>query len=314
VSLIKPVIRNALNKLGYDVRRIPEEIKETKVPLLDFVSRELERIEKSADGSTRSDIFKKLRALSLSDFGLFMLSIPNSNFPKLSALLPRMANQQVQKSWTGASGVELLTQTIDFVRSLSYNFARATGRTLDDANILDFGCGYGRITRLMYYFTNEDQVYGVDPWDKSIEICRADGLTKNFLLSEYLPSTLPVPSNYFDLIFAFSVFTHLSERATFACLNTMSDYLKPNGLIAITIRPIEYWNVEQKADPQKQRHHQQGFSFLPHDRPPVDGGVTYGDTSMSLDWLRHSFQKLKIVGVDRSLSDAYQIYVFLRKQ
>jgi 2-polyprenyl-3-methyl-5-hydroxy-6-metoxy-1,4-benzoquinol methylase len=318
MSLIKPAIKDALNKLGYDIRRTPP--KEAKIKLLDSVSRELQKIEQLAGNLTRSEVLKKLRALSLSDFGLFMLSIPNPDFPKLSAVLPRMAKKEAQIGWTGTSGVELLTQTVDFVRSLAYNFTRATGRPLEHANILDFGCGYGRITRMMYYFSGEDQVYAVDPWDKSIETCRADGLTQNFSMSEYLPSTLPVPSSYFDLIFAFSVFTHLSERATFTCLNTISDYLKPDGLIAITIRPVEYWDVDPQArrlnliDQQKEKHNQQGFSFLPHDRPPVDGDITYGDTSVSSDWLKGSFPKLKIAAVDRSLSDPYQMYVFLRKR
>jgi SAM-dependent methyltransferase len=318
VSLIKPAIKDALNKLGYDIRRTSP--KEAKIKLLDCVSRELQKIEKLADNLTRSEALKKLRALSLGDFGLLMLSIPNPDFPKLSAVLPRMAKEEVQIGWTGTAGVDLLTQTIDFVRSLAYNFTRATGRPFEHANILDFGCGYGWIMRMMYCFSGEDQVYGVDPWDISIETCRADGLTQNFSMSEYLQSTLPIPPRHSDLVCAFSVFTHLSERATFPSLNTISDYLKPDGLIAITIRPVEYWDMDTQArrlnliDQQKEKHNQQGFSFLPHGRPPVDGDIRYGDTSVSLDWLKGSFPKLKIAAVDRLLSDPYQMYIFLRKR
>jgi hypothetical protein len=222
MSLIKPVIKDALNKLGYDIRCTPP--KEAKIKLLDCVSGELQKIEKLADNLTRSEVLKKLRALSLSDFGIFMLSIPNPDFPKLSAVLPRMVKEEVQIGWTGTSGVDLLTQTVDF------------------------------------------------------------------------------------------------ERATFTCLNTISDHVKPDGLIAVTIRPVEYWDVDPQArrlnliDQLKEKHNQQGFSFLPHDRPPVDGDITYGDTSVSLDWLKGSFSKLEIAAVDRSLSDPYQMYVFLRKR
>jgi SAM-dependent methyltransferase len=313
---LKQAINNELRRLGYEVRRTSNN----SIKLLDYVTRELEAIEEAVTGSTtRADVFKKLRVLSLSDFGLSLLSMPNPAFPKLSALLPRMADAEVQTSWTGTSGVPLLAQTVDFVRSISHNFARSTGRSLQGARILDFGCGYGRITRLMYYFSDEDQIYGVDPWDKSIEICHADGLTRNFLLSDYLPSRLPVSSD-FDLIYAFSVFTHLSARATATCLNTITDYVKPGGLVAITIRPVEYWDVDPNAtraglsNQQKAVHRENGFSFLPHDRPALDGDITYGDTSMELDWLKESFPRLKIVGTDRSLSDPYQVYVFLQKR
>ena len=317
MSLLKRAVKSGLSRLGYDVRLNSAQ----RTPLLGFVTQQLEELERSVDGSTsRADLFKKLPALSLSDFGLLMLSMPDPQFPRISALLPRMATDEIQKSWTGTSGEALLTQTLDFVRSLAYNFARVTGHTLDGATVLDFGCGYGRIARLMYYFTQEDRFYGVDPWDRSIEICHADGLNTNFLLSDYLPATLPVVPNQFDLIYAFSVFTHLSERATLACLNTLTNYVRPDGMIAITIRPVEYWNVDANArrsgsvEKQIEEHRLRGLSFLPHDRPAVDGEVTYGDTSLSLDWLIQSFPQLKVAGTDRSLADPYQIYVFLQKR
>jgi hypothetical protein len=101
MSLIKPVIKDALNKLGYDIRRTPPE--RSKIKLLDCVSRELQKIEKLADNVTRSEVLRKPRALSLSGFGLFMLSIPNPDFPKLSAVLPRMAKEEVQIGWRSLS-------------------------------------------------------------------------------------------------------------------------------------------------------------------------------------------------------------------
>jgi SAM-dependent methyltransferase len=189
---------------------------------------------------------------------------------------------------------------------------------MEGRKVLDFGCGYGRIARIMYYFINEENFYGMDPWDKSLEICHEDGLTKNFFLSDYLPTALPVEERSFDLIFAFSVFTHLSERATRVNLNTISKYIRTDGLIAITIRPVEYWDIDAHAirkglvGQQKGRHYTYGFSFLPHNREPIDGDITYGDTSMTLDWLQSSFPNLEITGIDRSLSDPYQIYVFLK--
>lgn len=317
MSLLKRVVRAGLQRSGFDIRRVSVE----ETPRLSYVAKELRTIEESVSGSTtQAEVLQRLRALSVSDFGAFLFSLPDAVFPRISALLPRMASEEVQVSWTGTSGVPLLMQTLDFVRSVSYNFAKLTGRSLDGATILDYGCGYGRISRLMYYFTEEDKVFGVDPWEKSIQICHADGLTGNFSLSDYLPVTLPVVAGIFDLIFAFSVFTHLSEKATVVCLNTIGNYVRPDGVVAITIRPVEYWDVDKNATQggvagwQKTIHLEQGFSFLPHDRPAVDGDVTYGDTSMELGWLSKTFPQFEIAGVDRSLSDPYQLYVFLRKR
>ena len=288
--------------------------------MLEYAFWKLNEIENAiSESSSRSDVYGLLRQMGLGDFGELMISLPNRRLPKLSAILPRMASDEIQQNWTGSSGMTLLGQSLDFVRSAAYNYSKITGKGLEGASILDFGCGYGRLARLMYYFTEEENYWGVDPWDRSIQICNDDGLNKNFHVSDYLPEELPLGDKKFDFIFAFSVFTHLSRRATITCLNTISKYIKDDGVMLITIRPIEYWNIDKhaikanKVDSLKSIHAQDGFAFLPHNRDAVDGDITYGDTSMTLDWIAESFQDLKIVGIDRSLSDPFQIYVFLKK-
>jgi SAM-dependent methyltransferase len=288
----------------------------------EVIKQELNKIEVKINETTSQDeLFEKLRYLGLNNFAMLLLSMPNPSYPRMSKVLPRMASEEVQKKWTGASGITLLTQTLNFVRSVSYNFCKFTGESLDNKSILDFGCGYGRIARLMYFFTHPNNFFGVDPWDKSISICHEDGLTKNFLLSDWLPSELPTGENKFSLIYSFSVFTHLSEKATRIALSTLLRHLSLNGILVITIRPIEYWYAhkdnftsmdEQQLEQQLEKHNRDGFSFLPHNRPAVDGDITYGDTTMSLDWIKNQFPSLQILGIDASINDPLQIYLFIR--
>jgi SAM-dependent methyltransferase len=270
--------------------------------------------------STRAEALKALRVLSLEEFGRFMISLPDTNFPKLSAVLPRMASEDTQKGWTGASGPALLAQSLDFVNSAASNYADLTQKDLRDATILDYGCGYGRLSRLMYYFVDEAQYFGVDPWDRSIEICNSDGLTDQFMLSNYLPTELPVGATQFDFIFAFSVFTHLSERATKASIDTLTRYLTADGILLITTREMSYWAQHFKTrKPDKTAefeaaHQAHGFAFRPHARPAIDGDVTYGDTSMTQAWFEASFPSLEVVRTDRAASDPFQTYWFLKKR
>ena len=294
----------------YRALKPPAQPAAEKYVFLQILDEQIRKIENQIDATTtRDELFEKLRYLGLGNFGLLMLSMPNADYPKISALLPRMASVEAQMAWTGSSGMPLLQQTLDFVNSIANHYTRYTGQPLQNQTILDFGCGYGRIARAMYYFTNSDNFFAVDPWDRSIEMCRHDGLIKNFLLSDWLPSSLPTGSRKFSLIYSFSVFTHLSERATRAALNTLLRHLEPNGLLAITIRPVEHW---QGRPDKTLLHHTQGFAFEPHEREPIDGDITYGDSSMTLDWISSQFPHAEIVGIDRSQSDPHQIYVFLR--
>jgi len=289
----------------------------TESHIFDHIKEVVRALESDSGVTTRRDAITGLRQLSLDDFGLVLLSMPDSQYPKLSRLLPSMASEEVQVNWTGNYGVALLKETAAFVRALSYNYVRVTGRHLDGATVLDFGCGYGRIARLLYYFTVEEKIFGVDPWDRSIELCRESGLsTKNFAVSDYLPVSLPVGEAKFDLVYAFSVFTHLSRRAMTKSLDTLRKYMANEGILAITIRPVEYWehdphtSLEQKAA-LAARHRKDGFAFNPHNWAPIDGDVTYGDSSMSLDWLTATFPEWTIKATDRCLNDPLQQYVFM---
>jgi len=263
---------------------------------------------------------RHLRHLCLDDFGQVLLGLPDDSLPNLSAVLPRMASDDVQKSWTGNSGLPLLQQTTSFVRSVADNCQKLLGHGINDRTILDFGCGYGRIIRLMYYYSSPARIWGLDPWEKSIELCRADGVLGQLAVSDYLPTAIPVGDASFDLIYSFSVFTHLSERAATLALTTLRRYVAQGGLFVITIRPKEYWDQLDRAvaagnpidrDELVARHERSGFAFVPHIREAIDGEVTYGDTSLSFEWIEQHAEGWNMVGYDRSLVDPLQLLVYL---
>ncbi|RUW86094.1 class I SAM-dependent methyltransferase [Mesorhizobium sp. M1E.F.Ca.ET.063.01.1.1] len=264
-------------------------------------------------GCTVEEALVFLRRLSLDDFGLFMISLPNRDYPGLSRLLPAMASEDVQKTWTGASGLDLYRQTSTFARQLENNFTRYIKAPLADSEILDFGCGYGRILRMMYYYSDPANIWGVDAWDKSLDLCREARLPGKFAQSERVPSALPVGNQKFDLIFAFSVFTHLAPPTARACLAALRNHIKPRGLFVATIRPIEFWpfidRVRNTSFTSKMQsdHRRNGFAYLPHAGPE---GETYGDISCEIDFLRG--QGWTVVGHDRSILDPFQVSVLMQ--
>ena len=272
--------------------------------------------EKFATQGDDRAMFEQLRNLSLDDFGLLLLSMPNNHFKGLSSRLPRMASAKVQQSWTGSDGITLLRQSLNFVRVVNSAYEKHTSAKLSNARILDYGCGYGRLLRLFMYFADNNKLAGCDPWDESIRLCRNDGIDCKLDVTDYLPVALPYEPASFDLVFAFSVFTHTSERATKMALAALRNVIAPNGLLALTIRPLEYWDIDAHhsaaAAKLKALHRSEGFVFMPHQRQAVDGDITYGDTSMSFDVLARLAPGWRQVGYDRTLDDAYQIIVYMK--
>lgn len=301
-----------LSRLGFDERAHY---------LFEHVLDQVQSIESDASVTTREQALRRLRVLGLDDFGFILWSMPNPRLPKLSKLLPAMASAEVQRHWTGRSGIALLKPSVNFVRVVAYNYARLTGSTLGESStILDYGCGYGRIARLMYYFGDEQGVTGVDPWERSIEMCRQAGLGPNFKQSEYLPQTLPVGEIKFNLIYAYSVFTHLSEQASLAALSAVRRHIKDAGVLVITIRPVEYWQLARhvrrpEADKLISEHRARGFAFYPHrqghEHNTDSVGSVYGDTSIALQWFEARCPEWSVRLVDRSLNDRLQTYLFL---
>ena len=283
------------------------------------VSSVLDQIETHADCLDPGEIRARLRLLGFDDFAEVLLNMPNPAYPKVSSALPAMASDEVLRQWTGGCGLPLLHQSVAFVRAVWHAYERSTGKRLQDARILDHGCGWGRLLRLMLYFADDSRVFGCDPWDKAIELCRQSGITNDLQVTDYLPLRLPYADGDFDLIYAFSVFTHTSLRAATAAFDALSRVIHPGGLLAITIRPVEYWHVHPRKLPEEEigalqkAHADDGFAFRPHrNQVPVDGDITYGDASLSPDFIRANFPDWEIAGCERNLADPYQRIVYMR--
>lgn len=60
---------------------------------------------------------------------------------------------------------------------------------------------------------------------------------------ELIPATPPTGLSYasFDLVFAHSVFTHLTEESQFAWPSQLRDLLKPDGLCCVTVMAELAW-------------------------------------------------------------------------
>jgi SAM-dependent methyltransferase len=261
--------------------------------------------------------------IPLETFGEIQVDRPDQ-FPNLMKWLPVMPSAAVQQSWTGNCDHELMRQSVSFIRTTVSKYHEIACKPLTQGRVLDFGCGWGRLIRLLYKYVPTDHIYGVDPKEESINLCRQTQLYGNFSLSEYLPTTLPIDSSIkFDLIIAFSVFTHLSEKSFSVCASVIQDYLSENGVVALTIRPREYWTYIHDTSPfyaqislsqMLEDHDHKGFAFYPHQKKMIMGEVTYGETTASVNFLKNTFPGLEFAGIEWSEADPFQVMVFLKKR
>lgn len=130
--------------------------------------------------------------------------------------------------------------------------------------------------------------------------------------------SLPFGAVMFDVVYCFSIFTHLSPRALSAALSAIRSRIAPAGLLVVTIRPIEFWAYAEKMRMPIDRkameaaHAAAGFAFTPSGGSRRIGGeATYGDASMTLEYLA-SHPDWQIAGSGHIPEDPFQLPVFLR--
>jgi 2-polyprenyl-3-methyl-5-hydroxy-6-metoxy-1,4-benzoquinol methylase len=153
--------------------------------------------------------------------------------PRLRQMLPGMPDAQIQLQANGLSGDRALQDGLLVYRLIKNIYETVAGDLQACQAVLDFGCGWGRVTRFFLREVAADRMWGVDHYDKAIDVCRQTNRWQNFKQIKPFPPT-DFASGTFDLIFAYSVFSHLSERAQLAWVDEFARLLRPGGALIVT--------------------------------------------------------------------------------
>lgn len=124
---------------------------------------------------------------------------------------------------------------------------RAGARLEDMAAILDFGCGCGRVLRWLARLPGE--LRGSDFDGPAVEWCR-ENLTFATFVHNGLRPPLPFAAGEFELVYAFSVLTHLPVDLQQAWVEELARVLRPGGYLVLSThgrRYLERLNDDERA-------------------------------------------------------------------
>lgn len=109
---------------------------------------------------------------------------------------------------------------------------------MEQRAILDFGCGCGRVLRNWHRLPHS-RVCGTDYNPRLIEWCRDNLSFAEFEVNQLRPPLAYKDSEY-DLIYALSVFTHLTEDLQSEWMAELSRVLKPGGHLIVSTHGEPY--------------------------------------------------------------------------
>jgi SAM-dependent methyltransferase len=106
--------------------------------------------------------------------------------------------------------------------------------------VLDFGCGAGRVLRHFAPESSNAEFWGCDLHEPTIEwLSQNLSPPMRFFVNDARP--MPQPDAYFDLVYALSVFTHITHDWSDWLLE-LHRVLKPDGLLLSTFMGRATWD------------------------------------------------------------------------
>jgi len=120
-------------------------------------------------------------------------------------------------------------------------------------DVLEWGCGPGRLLRHMagLLAARDVRLTGSDYNPETIAWCRQNLAGIDFVQNDLMPP-LPLSDKRFDVVFNFSVLTHLSEAAQVAWIAELRRVLKPGGLLICTTHGDHYRRLLASATEREQ--------------------------------------------------------------
>lgn len=144
--------------------------------------------------------------------------------------------KEVQERAVGGSFEPTYTEAKNFLNYV----LELTFKPQMPSAILDFGCGWGRMLRLLRRMPalRSVEMHGCD-----LNAYNLDNVRRSVPFTWLTPCDVFPPTRYhdgiFDVVYAYSVFSHLSEESHLAWAAEFARILKPGGRVCVTTQGLK---------------------------------------------------------------------------
>lgn len=242
-----------------------------------------------------------------------------------------MPDEKLQTSTVGRSGETILRDAFMFYKFTRKMLTEHGNGLTAGTTVMDFGCAWGRIIRFWLRDIKPENLFGFEVQDRLLSYARSHVPGPTYRVSQTHP---PIPNNgsKFDLIYAFSVFSHLPEALTNEWIEEFSNVLKPGGIACLTTRPRAH--IEIAGTESNKSAHSAFYAELIKDKDdaissydkgnfifyPAHGGgslseADYGEAIIppayaKANWTKH----LEVMGFFENYSETYLQPCFVLKK
>lgn len=173
----------------------------------------------------------------------------------------------------------------------------------EPVSTLEFAAGYGRVTRHFSSVLPELDVTACDIHDTAVDFLRNNGLPA--MASSHDPHGFAL-GRAFNVIYAFSFFTHMPRASWTAWLEALGRHLSENGVLIFTA----HGEVSQ-ALMQVEALEADGFFFHPHSEQADLPGAEYGNTVTAFDFVHAQLHEagLELVQFRQAGAGHHDVYV-----
>lgn len=261
----------------------------------------------------RPDVEATCYMLGQEGFLIWAHSVGVTIDEELRALAPPLPPLELRSIVAAASEPVFLWTGIADAKTFIDLYERYVPSRPEKVRVFDFGCGCGRMTRF-YGLDPTIETFGSDINGRHVTWCQENLAGVTSVKNEVTPP-LPFADASFDMIYSFSIFTHLPESAGLAWAAEIARVLAPGGIAFLTTHGYPALDIIAESE----THHRmfsltreetlaireglpaKGYHYLRYTDAVIaaaDAGSDYGNSFAHEDYIRREWPKTGLKVLD----------------